>query len=821
MNKLIEKAPLVFSKLHSLLALLVLLSWIVIEFNARINNAVEITPPVYIFADKITYLSAFLNFALWCLIRNYKNIALAIAFLIVSVTVNHLAHTPFLYNYVLICIAIANLKVRTCICFASVLVAVLIGSAFFANLTEIGNETFVEYRNGGFRYSFGQGHPNGLGASLLFLAVTFWTLFKSKLSHIVFIAINLVLYMFLVKYVDSRTAQICLILSCILIGFSLVYDTFKDQGLCRLKKIISFLLIIAFPVIAITVLLVSYFYDPNVSVLSNLNGLLSTRIQLSQSALVKYGLSLLGNSAVTASGNDPTGGDATLTAAYEFIDSFYVYVAVRWGLLSLLVYSVINFIVVKNSLLSGNYRIAVALLVFSIHAISEVYYFNVSCDILIFLVFMNFFDKKFTVNLPFTISSVKNSALKISAFTIVLIKEICSVSVIVLRFLKNIYVNYIKHIPFGRYVSCVSSNKEDCKLFDKIHLFAAIAYCSVLIVAFVCFFDYLIDYFKTVLNLLDLSEIYSKNLYILIFAVGVAVVLLFAKSVFYIFFYIIFRRKLSLRFTKVLLPLFFSMFSIAIGGGFYCDGKIEHAISDRKNDIQLVKSIVDDLNQNNQNFSVYIDEIPNVYRRVGIDVKSKLVFFDSVILDDKTNIVFANPKDEHIKLFKNGYRYSQLTPTLSVYVKDTNVINILEKKGISLSDKYTFVKVLNLKRIAFINNLRYKNCELYLKDMYHQLNKVDNLYLTPGKYRFTIDYNYDHKNIWLKDDKLFKFILTSNDGALTIYEKTVFHDKSSNGKGKLSFDFELSDSRHSVNMQISSFIMNHLNFSKISYEKYE
>ena len=98
MNKLIEKAPLVFSKLHSLLALLVLLSWIVIEFNARINNAVEITPPVYIFADKITYLSAFLNFALWCLIRNYKNIALAIAFLIVSVTVNHLAHTPFLYN---------------------------------------------------------------------------------------------------------------------------------------------------------------------------------------------------------------------------------------------------------------------------------------------------------------------------------------------------------------------------------------------------------------------------------------------------------------------------------------------------------------------------------------------------------------------------------------------------------------------------------------------------------------------------------------------------------------------------------------------------
>ena len=809
-RKIFDTLKLAFPVLHSLLSCLVIAAWILVQFNDRIYNYVETGPQVLDFVRNTTYFAASINLLLWLYRKQFTNLILATVLTILSLVVLKASSEYVLLNYILICVAVSNLKIRTCIIFASSFLAILIASAFFANLTEIGNETCIGFRESSYRYPFGQGHPNGLGASLFYLSVCFWTLFKSKLSHLASIAINAILILFLVKYVDSRTSEICLALFTIFIALSFVYDCIHTRLGINLKKTLSAFLLLSFPLFAFFVLYISYSYDPESLVFKTINELFSSRLSLTHNAIGQHGFSLFGSSNVVTYTGDPTGGDGISSQDYACLDSIYAFIAIHWGFIGLFVFAYSYFVIVSKSLVNGNYRIALALFLFSIEGISEIHYISISFNIFIFLLFAEFVSREHKVlfSLKKFLDILKTSYLSLLNFC-----KICFVTVYIAA--KSVY-------SFSKQNFIVCENVAECSdNLKKSFRHSLVIYCISLLVIFCFFFTDLVDYFKTLFNILGLSDFYSKNLYILFFAIAIAFIVFYAYSIFSVIFYVIFIKRFELHCSKSLWLAVVVGSAVIVGSVIFSKNLIHKEIKNRSQDINLASNLVKVLNDNGQKFSVYVDKVPSLYRRQDLEVEPKIVFFDSVYLDKKSNVVFADPNDEHIILFKNGYKFAKLSPTLSLYVRDDKLLNILEKDEITFSDRYTCKKSFNLKRIAFINHLRYKNNELYLRDQNHFLGCIDPLFFTPGKYRFTLDYHYDAENTWSKDGKLFKFVITSNDGTYTIVEKNVMVDENTNGDRTLTVEFDLRESRYSVNMQVFSNINTHLYFSNISYEKYQ
>lgn len=819
--------------LHCGLSLLILLSSIVIQFNERLYNYHEISLGLLDFVFKITVLDACLNLFYWIYTKRFTKVIVACIFLVLAYIIQQISAEDVIFNYILVCIAISNLKLRTCLVFSLSLITILIASAFFANLTEIGNETYIGFRDDDYRYSFGQGHPNGLGASLFYLSISLWSLFKSKFSNVVFIILNICLILFLIIYVDSRTAEICLSITTIVIMLSSVIEQKKLKKIQENSKYFLCFCTLLFPVCAFFVLLICSLYDPNNLIFKNINELFSTRLELTHDAFAKYGLNLFGHSGVITYTGDPTGGNAYTTEAYDCLDSIYAFVAIHWGIVGIFLYCVSNYVVIRKSLQSGNYKIALALAIFAIEGISEIHYLSISFNILIFLLFTDFnvkdknssevatcckenlntYEDKYLFSIDKVLNFVNCTAISLFDLLRKFVKRI-------LVWSKLLY-KVAREIALDNFVESKYKDSEYSKNFNKLYLKAKVVFIAIILLALVIFFENFVDYIKTVFSILDFKDFYSKNILILIFAVVLAIVAILLKTLFFTIFYKLYKSKLNLKYTKHLLPTLIFGLLVSISAVAYCEFTLSKECERRVTDIQVATNIVNATRNAQADISVYVDKVPNLYRRAGIDVDSKTVFFDSVYLDKKANIIFADPEDEHILLFRNGYLFAQLSPTLSMYVKDPTLQKVISDLGIVLTNRYTCKKELNLKRIAYLNQLKSRNGEPYLKGMEQYISKIDPLYLTPGKYRFTINYHYDEEVTWLKYGKVFCVALTSNYGKVLLLYQDVIPDVNVKGQRSHSFEIVLNESRYTVGMSILPTIGNRLYLSKISYEKLE
>ncbi len=801
------------TKFHFALALFILSFWIVDEFNLMTLSHFEISSKVQDIVLKLTYISALVNFVIWCFKADHLKIVLSIIFLMIGLKVNSTVSDFTIFKFVIISMAISNLKVKSCLKTFVFLITLLVLYTIATNLLEINNESFIGFRNSSFRYSFGFAHANATGAFFFFTAVSIWACFKNKLSNVAFIVLSVLSYLFLSKYVDSRTSQLCFILAILIAALSLVFDTLKNKVP---KSIISFLSIVAvliFPIVAFTVIIGAYFYDPSNSVYYAVNNLFSTRVELSHRALSQFGLPWFGCHYM-----QPEPNTTIVASDYFYIDSFYILTVVKWGLASLALYVIGNFLVVKNAIVCGYSRISIALGLFSLYGIMEFCYMPICYDIFVFMMFMSFNKSDESVSKE----KVKRVLELIRSFSIQIINIVYFVG-------KNLssYLVFSGCKKFIEFKNLDNKDNEKQSEFKALHLISTGLYAFVVVLLCCVFFDAIVDYFKTVVNILKLDEFYSKNLLILAIILWVIALYLFIKSVFYGVFYVVYKKKFLLSLYPSFKYVGLICLAISIGFIVFSELIIKKEIAKRSDDLAIATNMVEALKSKYQDFIIYADKEPVIFKRSGIDVATKTIFFDSLYLDKVPNLVFADPRDEHETLFNEDYKFAKLTDSLSLYVKDENLVKIIEAQGIKLSSNYTCQKDFNLKRLAYINKVKYRHQELYLQNKEHPLLHIDPIKLTEGKYRFKFEYHLDEKNSTKADDKsVFKVILSFNNGAIKLYEGDIKIDNcngSEDNKRNCAtyFDIDLNEDKPSVNLQIFSKIMTNLYFSKISYEKYE
>lgn len=148
-------------------------------------------------------------------------------------------------------------------------------------------------------------------------------------------------------------------------------------------NIIKYFSMLLFPICAIITFKVSYMFSWSDPIMWEINNVFSGRFQYNKQALTKYGLHLFGN--VIEYNN---GTMANNYSDYFFIDSGYVEIAIKYGVLFLIVLIVLNMFLIKRSFETHNNVLFIWLVVLSFYNIVNNMMFSIGTNISILAIWM-------------------------------------------------------------------------------------------------------------------------------------------------------------------------------------------------------------------------------------------------------------------------------------------------------------------------------------------------------------------------------------------------------------------------------------------------
>ena len=195
---------------------------------------------------------------------------------------------------------------------------------------------------------------------LIHLMITYYASRKNQIQlkdTIIFLAINCLFFAL------TRT-------------YAVFYEIFLFIGLLwllRVKnglyatKLFGVISTLFMPIMAILAIWLSVIYTPTNPILLMLNQVLSSRLSLAHTGILRYGLRLFGNPV------EWTGGRYGIERfdAYFYVDSSYVNIALTYGIIALIFvvicFSILNYKAFKR----GNYKLCIGFIILALHSFSD------------------------------------------------------------------------------------------------------------------------------------------------------------------------------------------------------------------------------------------------------------------------------------------------------------------------------------------------------------------------------------------------------------------------------------------------------------------
>ena len=243
----------------------------------------------------------------------------------------------------------------------------------------------VYHRGDQVRMSFGFIYPTDFAAGIVFM-ITVWIVLRQARCTWIEIGMMIISVVLFEKYCDVRNSEIVMMILIICV----VYLKIRNKlGAKKGKGYIPSLLLkvsclVAPYGLAGFMILVSTFYPPDIEWMAKLNTLFSTRLSLGKEVFDRYDVQIWGQD-IPMRGN---GGSTEVVADYFFIDSSYVNILMRLGLVVfILVMLIISIIMIKN--LNLPYML-MAMAIVCIHSVMEHHMFEAYYDVFLMLPFANF-----------------------------------------------------------------------------------------------------------------------------------------------------------------------------------------------------------------------------------------------------------------------------------------------------------------------------------------------------------------------------------------------------------------------------------------------
>ena len=238
----------------------------------------------------------------------------------------------------------------------------------------------VYHRGEQVRMSFGFVYPTDFAAGIIFM-VTAWGVLRQVRCTWIEIGLMIISVVLFEKYCDVRNSEIVMMILIICV----VYLKIRNKLAAKKGKeytpslLLKILCLVAPYGLAGFMILVSRFYRPDIEWMAKLNTLCSTRLSVGKEVFDRYDIQIWGQD-IPMRGN---GGSTEVVADYFFIDSSYVNILMRLGLVAfILVMLIISIIMIKS--LNHPYML-MAMAIVCIHSVMEHHMFEVYYDVFLML----------------------------------------------------------------------------------------------------------------------------------------------------------------------------------------------------------------------------------------------------------------------------------------------------------------------------------------------------------------------------------------------------------------------------------------------------
>lgn len=243
----------------------------------------------------------------------------------------------------------------------------------------------VYHRGDQVRMSFGFIYPTDFVAGIVFM-ITAWVVLRRARCTWIEIGLMIISVVLFEKYCDVRNSEAVMVLLILGVVYLKIRNKFAERkGKKYTPLMLLKLLCLAAPYgLAGFMILVSRFYQPDVEWMAKLNTLFSTRLSLGKETFDRYDIQIWGQD-IPMRGN---GGTAEAVTDYFFIDSSYVNILMRLGLIVfILVMLIISIIMIRN--LNHPYML-LAMVIICVHSVMEHHMIEVYYDVFLMLPFAKF-----------------------------------------------------------------------------------------------------------------------------------------------------------------------------------------------------------------------------------------------------------------------------------------------------------------------------------------------------------------------------------------------------------------------------------------------
>lgn len=247
----------------------------------------------------------------------------------------------------------------------------------------------IYYRaDGTFRQAFGICYPTDFVSHIFFIVLSFLCLKKGHIKiyhYIIILGVTYLAY----RFCDTR-------LDCVSIIITLIITFLYDKGILNLRyKLIKSILIFGFIICSIIAVFFTLNYEKGNHFYDYANELLSGRLSIGKMMIERYGISLFGQE-VNDYGTTIPG-----TAKYDeynFIDSSYLRILLKYGLLVFIILCIMNVYVNKRIYETDKYLLLI-IFVICVNSIVAQHYMEITYNFLLFMYFSRIdFNEKICKN---------------------------------------------------------------------------------------------------------------------------------------------------------------------------------------------------------------------------------------------------------------------------------------------------------------------------------------------------------------------------------------------------------------------------------------
>lgn len=233
------------------------------------------------------------------------------------------------------------------------------------------------------RSSYGILYPTNFASYLVFILLFFWSAWEGRRTPwktALLLCLGLGFAYAARSRAMSNTSTFCLLLCCALIVYeALEHAVFPRYRITRgLMKLSAGLAVGIFPMLGLLFAALVWAYGKGYGFALRVNDWVHTRLYLTWISIQKYGLHLHG--ALTPQSG--LGGSEVGPGSYEFLDSTYALLPIRYGLVLTVLATVLWVWIVIRALKNGRRCLAYSMAVIAVHSFSEHHFLDLNYNIL-------------------------------------------------------------------------------------------------------------------------------------------------------------------------------------------------------------------------------------------------------------------------------------------------------------------------------------------------------------------------------------------------------------------------------------------------------